>query len=121
MNLLTCEQCGRPIINRLDLTVSKEHHLLIPKAYHHDCYIEQMEDIRSYYTQVEPINSILYTLRILMLTAVYVFLFLIRIRSVLYFIFLGVSGTLLGVEWFSRIYSLVTYERQFYFKNQMRV
>lgn len=121
MNLSNCEQCGRPITSRSELTVSKKHHFSFPKAYHHECYIEQMEDIRSYYTQVEPINSILYSLRIFMLTAVYLFLFSIRIRSVMYYLFLGISGSLLGVEWFSRIYSLLMYERQFYTKNQMRI
>ncbi|GAU78705.1 hypothetical protein [Fusibacter sp. 3D3] len=121
MNLLICEQCGKPITNRSELTVSKKHHLSLPKAYHHECYVEQMEDIKAYYTQVEPINSVLYSLRILMLTAVYLFLFSIRIRTIMYYLFLGISGSLLGVEWFSRIYSMIMYERQFYTKKQMRI
>ncbi|MBF4691630.1 hypothetical protein [Fusibacter ferrireducens] len=121
MNLSICETCGNPITNRSELTVSKEHFFSIPKAYHHECYIDQMEDIRSYYTQVEPINSVLYSLRIFMLTAVYFFLFSIRIRSVMYYLFLGISGSLLGIEWFSRIYSLVVYERQFLTKKHMRI
>ena len=116
-----CEYCGMPIRSRMDLIVSKAHYLSVPKPYHYECFVEQMSDIKAFYNQVEPINSVLYSLRISMLLAVYLFLFSVRVQSAMYMTFFVVAGGILALECFSRVYSFFTYEWHLPTKKQMRI
>ncbi len=122
MKTITCTQCGDEITRRSDLIIAKTHYLSLPKAYHRECFSEEMlTDMNAFYTQLEPINSVLYSLRIGLLAVVYVFLFLARESSGLYLTFLVAAGFLLGVELFTRLYSLFAFEIRIHDDNHHQI
>ncbi len=115
MRKIVCDHCKKFIVKRDDLIVTTKYLFFLPRRYHQECFADlaKMKTLTSGFVNRLPINSIQYTLLIILCTVFCWFIGLVFLMmGRLPFLILGALFMVVPIPaLFIRIYSYLKYER----------